>query len=261
MRSTRQPAKVGSCLSRPSNLRHAAPGWHTRAAARLSTLWPDPRGTRAGTVPATGAHGWGVGKPLKLVGQVSRAPADGTRDERATRGTAVHSEAPRRPAIRASWMPWLAGLAMALAILVLSQFATRLLRHPMAPGGAWWPAAGLSLAVLARSPRRWWPHLVAAIAISGALSRALVGAPLRAEPLLRAGQRGRMRDRRPVPGHRGRTPGPAAGRRRRRHPVDLRRGARGQRRGLRGRDGLPGRPAGHGWPAPVATCSATASGW
>jgi len=75
-------------------------------------------------------------------------------------------------------MPWLAGLAMALAILVLSQFATRLLRHPMVAGGAWWPAAGLSLAVLARSPRRWWPHLVAAIALSGALSRALVGAPL-----------------------------------------------------------------------------------
>ncbi|HST49944.1 bifunctional diguanylate cyclase/phosphodiesterase [Jatrophihabitans sp.] len=72
-------------------------------------------------------------------------------------------------------MPWLAGLAMALAILVLSQFATRLLRHPTLAGGAWWPAAGLSLAVLARSPRRWWPQLVTGIAVSSALSRLLIG--------------------------------------------------------------------------------------
>jgi len=72
-------------------------------------------------------------------------------------------------------MPWLAGLAMALAILVLSQFGSRLLRHPALPGGAWWPAAGLSLAVLARSPRRWWPQLIAGIAVSSTLSRVLIG--------------------------------------------------------------------------------------
>jgi diguanylate cyclase (GGDEF)-like protein/PAS domain S-box-containing protein len=80
--------------------------------------------------------------------------------------------------VRAAWLPWLAGLAMALAILVLSQFASRLLRHPTLAGGAWWPAAGLSLAVLARSPRRWWPQLVTGIAVSSILSRLLNGTSL-----------------------------------------------------------------------------------
>ncbi len=75
-------------------------------------------------------------------------------------------------------MPWLAGLAMALAVLALSVFAARLLRHPALATGAWWPAAGLSLAVLARSPRRWWPHLLAGVAFSTGLGRLLVGAPL-----------------------------------------------------------------------------------
>jgi diguanylate cyclase (GGDEF)-like protein/PAS domain S-box-containing protein len=72
-------------------------------------------------------------------------------------------------------MPWLAGLAMALAVLALSVFAARLLRHPALATGAWWPAAGLSLAVLARSPRRWWPHLLAGVAFSSGLGRLLVG--------------------------------------------------------------------------------------
>ena len=72
-------------------------------------------------------------------------------------------------------LPWLAGLTMALAVLVLSQFGSRLLRHPTLVTGAWWPAAGLSLAVLARSPRRWWPHLLAGMVFGGALSRLLIG--------------------------------------------------------------------------------------
>ena len=72
-------------------------------------------------------------------------------------------------------LPWLAGLTMALAVLVLSQFASRVLRHPTLVTGAWWPAAGLSLAVLARSPRRWWPHLLTGMAFSSALSRLLIG--------------------------------------------------------------------------------------
>jgi diguanylate cyclase (GGDEF)-like protein/PAS domain S-box-containing protein len=72
-------------------------------------------------------------------------------------------------------MPWLAGLAMALAVLALSVFAARLLRHPALATGAWWPAAGLSLAVLARSPRRWWPYLLAGVAFSSGLGRLLVG--------------------------------------------------------------------------------------
>ncbi|HEY0165553.1 MAG TPA: EAL domain-containing protein [Jatrophihabitans sp.] len=73
------------------------------------------------------------------------------------------------------WLPWLAGLAMALAVLALSVFAARLLRHPSLASSAWWPAAGLSLAVLARSPRRWWPHLLVGVALSSALGRLLVG--------------------------------------------------------------------------------------
>jgi diguanylate cyclase (GGDEF)-like protein/PAS domain S-box-containing protein len=75
-------------------------------------------------------------------------------------------------------LPWLAGLAMALAVLALSVFAARLLRHPALASGAWWPAAGLSLAVLARSPRRWWPHLLVGVAFSSGLGRLLVGASL-----------------------------------------------------------------------------------
>src|ERR1051325_10982524 len=94
---------------------------------------------------------------------------------KATKGTAVQTDALRRPAGRASWKPWLAGLAMAVAVLVLTQFAIRLLRHPGLAGGAWWPAAGFSLAVLARSPRRWWPQLLLGMAVSSALSRILVG--------------------------------------------------------------------------------------
>ena len=72
-------------------------------------------------------------------------------------------------------VPWLAGLSMALVILVVSQFASRVLRHPTLVSGAWWPAAGLSLAVLVRSPRRWWPHLLGGMAFSIALSRLLIG--------------------------------------------------------------------------------------
>ncbi|HEX8768982.1 MAG TPA: MASE1 domain-containing protein, partial [Jatrophihabitans sp.] len=75
-------------------------------------------------------------------------------------------------------MPWLAGLAMALAVLALSVFAARLLRHPALATAAWWPAAGLSLAVLARSPRRWWPYLLAGVAFSSGLARLLVGASI-----------------------------------------------------------------------------------
>ncbi|MEO7262638.1 MAG: EAL domain-containing protein [Jatrophihabitantaceae bacterium] len=87
----------------------------------------------------------------------------------------MRSGRPRQPASKAPWAPWLAGLAMALAVLALSVFTFRLLRHPSLVSGAWWPAAGLSLAVLARSPRRWWPHLVVAIAFSSALGRLLIG--------------------------------------------------------------------------------------
>jgi diguanylate cyclase (GGDEF)-like protein/PAS domain S-box-containing protein len=67
---------------------------------------------------------------------------------------------------------------MALAVLVLSLFAARLLRHPALANGVWWPAAGLSLAVLARSPRRWWPHLLVGVAVSSGLGRLLVGSSL-----------------------------------------------------------------------------------
>lgn len=67
---------------------------------------------------------------------------------------------------------------MALAVLALSVFAARLLRHPSLASSAWWPAAGLSLAVLARSPRRWWPHLLVGVAFSSGLSRLLVGTPV-----------------------------------------------------------------------------------
>ncbi|MBV9822372.1 MAG: hypothetical protein JO144_09020, partial [Actinobacteria bacterium] len=90
----------------------------------------------------------------------------------------MQADAPRRSTGRDTeplWLPWLAGLAMALAVLVLTQFAIRLLRHPMLAGGAWWPAAGLSLAVLARSPRSWWPQLVTGMVVSSAVSRMVVG--------------------------------------------------------------------------------------
>jgi diguanylate cyclase (GGDEF)-like protein/PAS domain S-box-containing protein len=73
-------------------------------------------------------------------------------------------------------MPWLAGLAMALAVLGLSVFAARMLRHPALASAAWSPAAGLSLAVLARSSRRWWPHLLVAVALSSELGRLVSGA-------------------------------------------------------------------------------------
>jgi diguanylate cyclase (GGDEF)-like protein/PAS domain S-box-containing protein len=72
-------------------------------------------------------------------------------------------------------MPWLAGLAMAFAVLALSVFAARLLRHSTLASSAWWPAAGLSLAVLARSPRSWWPHVLVGVALSSGLGRVLVG--------------------------------------------------------------------------------------
>ncbi|MDQ1720863.1 MAG: hypothetical protein QOI26_597, partial [Pseudonocardiales bacterium] len=67
---------------------------------------------------------------------------------------------------------------MALAFLAVSVFTIRLLRHPSLASSAWWPAAGLSLAVLARSPRRWWPQLLAGIAFSSGLGRLLIGASL-----------------------------------------------------------------------------------
>lgn len=67
---------------------------------------------------------------------------------------------------------------MALAVLALSVFAARLLRHPALASSAWWPAAGLTLAVLARTPRRWWPHLLAGVAVSSGLARLLVDTPV-----------------------------------------------------------------------------------
>ncbi|MEO6500668.1 MAG: EAL domain-containing protein [Jatrophihabitantaceae bacterium] len=90
----------------------------------------------------------------------------------------MRSGPPRQRAVRARWTPWLAGLVMALAVLALSVFAARLLRHPTLASAAWWPAAGLTLAVLARTPRRWWPHLLAGAAFSSGLGRLLVGASL-----------------------------------------------------------------------------------
>jgi diguanylate cyclase (GGDEF)-like protein/PAS domain S-box-containing protein len=88
---------------------------------------------------------------------------------------AVRSGSTREPAGEAPWLPWLAGLVMAVAVLAAGQFGSRLLRDPSLASAAWWPAAGLSLAALARSPRRWWPQLVVGIALSSALSRLWIG--------------------------------------------------------------------------------------
>jgi diguanylate cyclase (GGDEF)-like protein/PAS domain S-box-containing protein len=64
---------------------------------------------------------------------------------------------------------------MAMAVLVCTQFTARVLRDPSMASAAWWPVAGMSLAVLARSSRRWWPHLILGIALSTMLSRLLIG--------------------------------------------------------------------------------------
>ena len=64
---------------------------------------------------------------------------------------------------------------MAVAVLLVGLFSTHLLRDPSLSSGAWWPAAGLSLAVLARTPRRWWPQLLAAVAVGNGITKALQG--------------------------------------------------------------------------------------
>ena len=70
------------------------------------------------------------------------------------------------------------GPASALAALVAIYFAGTSAVHfaPAHSGVAsWWPAAGIAVAVVALSPRRWWPWLAAGIVVSSGLANVTGG--------------------------------------------------------------------------------------
>nr|WP_269445814.1 EAL domain-containing protein [Jatrophihabitans sp. SB3-54] len=77
-------------------------------------------------------------------------------------------------------MPWLAPLELAAAVALMGQVALRLLSHPGTATEAWWPAAGIAVAVLARSPRRRWPVLLVAITAGNTVSNLWSGLSLSA---------------------------------------------------------------------------------
>jgi hypothetical protein len=52
--------------------------------------------------------------------------------------------------LAARWVRWLAPLELAAAVALMGQVALHLLSHPGTPTEAWWPAAGIAVAVLAR---------------------------------------------------------------------------------------------------------------
>ncbi len=71
----------------------------------------------------------------------------------------------------------LAALATLLAIYVVGSQSV----HYAPQGGsvaAWWPAAGLAVALIAMAPRRWWPLLVLGIVISSGAANLTGGRPL-----------------------------------------------------------------------------------
>ncbi len=59
---------------------------------------------------------------------------------------------------------WPAALALLVGVYLVGAEAA-LFRPAGEPVAAWWPAAGLAVALVALAPRRWWPALVAALVI------------------------------------------------------------------------------------------------
>jgi hypothetical protein len=59
---------------------------------------------------------------------------------------------------------WPAALALLVAVYLAGVGAVAL-RPEGDAVAAWWPAAGLAAALVALSPRRWWPGLAAALVV------------------------------------------------------------------------------------------------
>ena len=70
---------------------------------------------------------------------------------------------------------WPGLLVFATVLFVLAQLGSRALRDNAAGVAVWWPAAGVSAAVLVLSPRRRWPLLAAVAASAIGLSDLLAG--------------------------------------------------------------------------------------
>ncbi len=64
---------------------------------------------------------------------------------------------------------WLAGLQFVLSVVGVE------LRPPGLPRAAWWPAAGVAVVALVRSPRRHWPALAAVIGVATCLGNIATG--------------------------------------------------------------------------------------
>src|SRR3954449_10577041 len=81
---------------------------------------------------------------------------------------------------------WILGrgrLNLPMAVLVLAVvFGAGVLAIASAPGGSpaaiWWPAAGISVGLLALTPRRWWWWLASGIVVATCAANLVEGRPL-----------------------------------------------------------------------------------
>jgi diguanylate cyclase (GGDEF)-like protein/PAS domain S-box-containing protein len=64
---------------------------------------------------------------------------------------------------------------MAAVILAASELGGQVLRDRALPAGAWWPSAGVALAVLGRTPRRLWPALLTGLMLGNAVTNVHLG--------------------------------------------------------------------------------------
>jgi diguanylate cyclase (GGDEF)-like protein/PAS domain S-box-containing protein len=69
----------------------------------------------------------------------------------------------------------LAAVASFGASFGTSQLSSHVFRDPHLAASAWWPSAGVALAMLARSSRRWWPALLAGLVAGNLLTNYLAG--------------------------------------------------------------------------------------
>lgn len=78
--------------------------------------------------------------------------------------------------VRPPAVAWLA--AFGVGMWLLARLGTVALKRPDLPGAAWWPAAGVAVVVLLRTSRRWWPWLLATVAVAVFLNNLQAGTQL-----------------------------------------------------------------------------------
>ena len=91
---------------------------------------------------------------------------------------------------RGSALFWATGL---LALVYVAGISAVYFAPSSSEVATWWPAAGVSVALLVLSPRSWWPALTAGVVLSSGLANLTAGRSVELSLLFGDVQRGRGR--------------------------------------------------------------------